>query len=317
MDRSQAFSAPTNSRGDASRRTRVVGDSRCALFQRVLLFGPNPARKFSPVLDVLLSLARVRSDGQLPNLRRHPLARLIDVTLPVQGVPAFSTSARLPPCGAMVHQPLRGGSRISTRTTWHGSCLVTKLRFVLKRSTTAEPKEGASTRMNWALSLALIAAAVIAYARLPFLHPVPLWLTPWSIVALLYSLDLLPYVRLSTATVILVVSGSAAFIGGSILGDAWSDASRRETPHPPLATGEPQAWPTSRGGCPCCHHYVRPAGCVLDASVSLVWRVRQALLSSQDVRFALGEGTAGLTIKYIYFAFAASSLCAFSRRTLP
>ena len=172
--------------------------------------------------------------------------------------------------------------------------------------------------MNWALSLALIAAAVIAYARLPFLHPAQLWLTPWSIVALLYSLDLLPYVRLSTATVILVVSGSAAFIGGTVLGGRLVGRLRAGDSSPAARDGDdPSLAYVAPGGCPCCRRYVRPAGCVLDASVSLVWILRQALLSSQDVRFALGEGTAALTIKYIYFAFAASSLCGFRRRTLP
>ena len=152
------------------------------------------------------------------------------------------------------------------------------------------------------LALGVVVAAAAASARFPPLHPSQLWLLPWAGALTLFALHLLPYQDLSGATIALIACSAAAFCGGALAGD-WAlrkaFARRSASPGPTAELSVAAALTVA----------ATAVGVVLFlAQIAASFGLRAALVTSADVRIALSTGTASLTIKYIYFAFAGAAL---------
>jgi oligosaccharide repeat unit polymerase len=150
--------------------------------------------------------------------------------------------------------------------------------------------------------LVLSATAAWAIVRLPPLHPAQLWSVPWAIAAGLFALQLLPYRELSLLTCALAAGATLAFVAGTVVGDRYVG---------PRASGAASVRAD--------YGLVAPAAIgalVLTALLLLafLWQtidrfgLHDALVSSADVRIAIGTGAAPVTIKYVYAAIAACAL---------
>lgn len=150
--------------------------------------------------------------------------------------------------------------------------------------------------------LVLSATAGWAIVRLPPLHPAQLWSLPWALAAGLFALELLPYRDLSVLTGALVAGATLAFVAGTLAGERY--VRRRLS-----GTGSVRA------------DYGVVAQAAIGALVltavlliAFLWQTIQqfglhdALVSSADVRIAIGEGATPVTIKYVYAAIAACAL---------
>jgi oligosaccharide repeat unit polymerase len=150
--------------------------------------------------------------------------------------------------------------------------------------------------------LVLSATAVWAIARLPPLHPAQLWSVPWALAAGLFALQLLPYRDLSVLTGALVGGATLAFVTGTLAGDRY-------------VRGRLAGTSTARAD------YGLIAGAAIGALVvtallliAFLWQTihrfgfHDALISSAEVRLAIGTGATPVTIKYVYAAIAACAL---------
>jgi hypothetical protein len=149
--------------------------------------------------------------------------------------------------------------------------------------------------MTGALTAALLlGAAAVSLWRFPPLHPAQLWTLPWAAAVTLYALHLLPYRELSWGTAALVIGATGAVVLASALGG------RRRT-------GTARVFPdVGRLGSAA---LVAAAGTGLLLGLFLAqaatqYGLRAALVSSPEVRLAIGEGAFALTIKYVYPALA-------------
>jgi oligosaccharide repeat unit polymerase len=157
----------------------------------------------------------------------------------------------------------------------------------------------------------LIAIAVWTIVRLPPLHPAQLWSVPWAGAAGLFALQLLPYRELPPLTCALIVGATLAFVAGAVVGD-------RHLRRPASSTTSERL------------DYVLLARAAAGALVltglvlvAFLWQtsrdfgLRDALLSSGDVRGAIGTGAASVTIKYVYAALAATALSSLAAAQAP
>jgi oligosaccharide repeat unit polymerase len=146
------------------------------------------------------------------------------------------------------------------------------------------------------------ATAVWASVRLPPLHPAQLWSVPWAVAAGLFALELLPYRSLSLLTSALAAGATLAFVVGTIVGDRYfrrrvSGVGRERVDYGLLARAAIGALVLT--------------GLLL---IAFLWQtiqrfgLRDALVSSSDVRVAIGAGATAVTIKYVYAALAACAL---------
>ena len=148
----------------------------------------------------------------------------------------------------------------------------------------------------------LVATAVWATVRLPPLHPAQLWAVPWAAAAGLFALQLLPYRELPPLAAALAAGATLAFVAGTVVGERH--LGRR-------------AWGTASGDL----GYSLVARAALGALIltalvliAFLWQtirrfgVHDALVSSVDVRVAIGNGATPVTIKFVYAAIAAISL---------
>lgn len=154
--------------------------------------------------------------------------------------------------------------------------------------------------MLLAVVVLFIVAAAAAWWRLPALHPAQLWLTVWSIVLAGFGLHLLPYSPLADTTLALIVLCSAAFVAAAYAAGRLTRVSPRPSPiaawHVEWAAAVLVAMALVG-----CALFVAQA--VRDAGL------RDALLTSSAVRQSVREGAYALTVKYVYFAFAAAAMC--------
>lgn len=160
--------------------------------------------------------------------------------------------------------------------------------------------------MAIAVAIALSTMACWSMVRLPAMHPAQLWTIPWALATGLFAARLLPYRSLDAGTALLIVGGAAAFVSGSVV------AGRVLTRHLGASGGLAGS---SRPPDP----HSLAAGLALAALVATLaafiaqiihaFGVRAALISSPEVRLAIGGGATPVTIKYVYFAFAAVALC--------
>jgi oligosaccharide repeat unit polymerase len=157
----------------------------------------------------------------------------------------------------------------------------------------------------------LSATAVWAVVRLPPLHPAQLWSVPWALAAGLFALQLLPYRELSVLTCALVAGATLTFVAATVVGDRYvrgrlSSAASVRADYELVALAAVGAL-------------------VLTALllIAFLWQTTQrfglhdALVSSVDVRVAIGEGAAPVTIKYVYAAIAACALSGVAAAQAP
>lgn len=156
------------------------------------------------------------------------------------------------------------------------------------------------------VAIALSVLACWSIARLPALHPAQLWTIPWALAASLFAARLLPYKSLDVITALLIVGGTAAFVSGSLVGER---ALARHLGPKGTLSASPES--------PASHSLAADLAfaaltLTLSAFIAQIIRgfgVRAALISSPEVRLAIGGGATPVTIKYVYFAFAAVALC--------
>ena len=151
----------------------------------------------------------------------------------------------------------------------------------------------------------LVAASALALWRLPPFHPAQLWCLPWTLAGVLYTAHLLPYRWVSGRTALLVIASTIAFVGCSLAGERlFSRLAGR------VHLEDEREY----------RHAIRLAAVTATALVAVLllafvaqvagdFGLRAALVSSQDVRGAIGEGAYSVTVKYLYFALAAIVLC--------
>jgi oligosaccharide repeat unit polymerase len=151
------------------------------------------------------------------------------------------------------------------------------------------------------LFLATGAALALALRRLPPLHPIVLWTAAWSIATGLYALHLLPYAETTWKLAAVATGGTAAFCLGAWLGDGVVSA-RVATP----ATGGSVV----PGAALLCAGLTTFLLLALLVQVSARFGVSAALISSAEVRRAIGDGFASVTIKFVYPGLATAALAA-------
>jgi hypothetical protein len=158
------------------------------------------------------------------------------------------------------------------------------------------------TGSELAMLFVLSGTAVWATVRLPPLHPAQLWSIPWAAAAGLFALQLLPYRNLPLLTGALVAGATLAFVAAAVVGDRCF--------HRGVSGAASEGF-----------DYGLVARAAIGALVltallliAFLWQtihrfgVHDALVSSVDVRAAIGKGETPVTIKFVYAAIAASAL---------
>ena len=151
-------------------------------------------------------------------------------------------------------------------------------------------------------TVALFAAAAgLAWWRLGLLHPAQLWLTAWTLALGLASLHLLPYAPVADKTLALVAASSLAFVGASCLGGRF-----RPAPGGPRIVGAREVeWAGAA------LLAVALLGCALFVAQAIRdVGLRDSVLTSQTLRQPVQDGAYAVTVKYLYFALAAATMCA-------
>lgn len=146
--------------------------------------------------------------------------------------------------------------------------------------------------------------------RLPALHPAQLWAVPWACAVLLYSLHLLPYRWVSGTTVLLAIGSALVFSAGALV------AERALGPRlPPRVAGDGEVERVRVAAARAVGYaavatsgatLVLLAGFIVQAAGK--FGLRATFITSADVRLAVGAGELALTVKYVYFALAATAL---------
>lgn len=153
------------------------------------------------------------------------------------------------------------------------------------------------------LALGLSSAAVLSLRRLGVLHPGSLWLIAWAAATGLLAMQGLPYRGLTATTAVVIAAWTTVFYGGTLI---VSRVLRlRSRPH--AETSDPNALRLAAALA------VALALAGLTAfliEVAGLHGLRAALVSDAAVRLDIGAGATPYTIKYIYVAFAASTLAA-------
>lgn len=167
-----------------------------------------------------------------------------------------------------------------------------------------------------AVVIAVVLAALACWliVRLPPLHPAQLWTIPWVLTTTLFALRLLPYTSMDFLTGTLIIGATAAFVLGSLAGE------RLLASH--FARMEQQT--SSRESSLRVSLAARLAIAALIftlmaflAQIIHEFGLRAALISSPEVRLAIGTGATPVTIKYVYFAFAAVTLATLAAAREP
>jgi hypothetical protein len=159
----------------------------------------------------------------------------------------------------------------------------------------------------WVTFGALAALSVSAFVWLRPLHPAQLWLIPWTAAVGLFALHLLPYRTLSAMTAALIVGSACAFAAGSLAGErlAAHAPKREEAIRTPLASVLVLTLATAL------------LFLAFLAQISARFGFEAALVSSVQVRTAVGDGSVQWTIKYVYFALAAIAVAATTAAVSP
>lgn len=158
------------------------------------------------------------------------------------------------------------------------------------------------------LAAALAAAAVFSVIRYPLLHPLQLWCVPWAIGTGLFALHLLPYRPLSASTALLIVGATAAYCVGALCAaqaaPRWRFGSR-----PRSVTASASSHTSVELAAALAFGLTMIGLALFLAQLAATFGLRDALVTAPEVRTALGQGAASLTIKYLYVAYAAAALC--------
>jgi len=165
------------------------------------------------------------------------------------------------------------------------------------------------------LAAALVGLAGWSMMRLAFMHPLQLWSVPWALATSLFAFHLLPYRPLSASTALLIGACTTAFAAGCTVAARWLD--RRRSDRVPVID-------SARGS----HDHVTVAALVSVVltgaglmlylvELSLSHGLRDTLVTSPQVRLALADGAAAVTIKYLYVAYASAALCGLAAARAP
>jgi oligosaccharide repeat unit polymerase len=156
-----------------------------------------------------------------------------------------------------------------------------------------------------ALALVFVVMATLALAILPPLHPAQIWTVVWALAVGAYSWRLLPYSPLSSLGQLLIGGSTLMFVGGTFLGghvvarvaraqtEGSADDSERR-----VHIAAMLALATNAFGL-----------CAFLLQAARSFGLRNALVSSPQVRHAVQTGAFNITIKYVYVAVAAAALC--------
>lgn len=156
------------------------------------------------------------------------------------------------------------------------------------------------------LAAALAATAVFSVVRYPLLHPLQLWCVPWTIGTVLFALHLLPYRPLSASTALLIVGATAAYCVGALCA-THAAPQRRFISRSRSATASTSSHVELAAALASGLTMIGLA--LFLGQLALTFGLRDALVTAPEVRTALGQGVASMTIKYLYIAYAAAALC--------
>lgn len=154
----------------------------------------------------------------------------------------------------------------------------------------------------------VVAAILVALScwtawRLPPLHPAQLWMFPWALATTLFAIRLLPYRPMNLSTALLILGVACMFLLGSLVGDKAIDGRLASGSRSPRHLPSPVPFAAA----------IALAALALTLAAFIVQLIRDfglraALISSGNVRLAIGAGATPVTIKYVYIAFAAVAL---------
>lgn len=159
------------------------------------------------------------------------------------------------------------------------------------------------------LAGALAASAVFAVIRYPLLHPLQLWCVPWTIGTGLFALHLLPYRPLSASTALLIVGATVAYCLGALCAAQAATQRRRLSSRSRSATESASSDRPLELAAAVAFGLTMIGLALFLAQLVVTFGLRDALVTAPEVRMAIGQGTASLTIKYLYIAYAAAALC--------
>lgn len=160
------------------------------------------------------------------------------------------------------------------------------------------------------LAVGLILALVVAFWRLPALHPIQLWLLVWSLSTALYALRLLPYIALSWTTIGLAGGASLAFVTTAAVSSRWrcNEPERGLSENLRLTISRAAIW-------------VLVVAVVWLAAyltqVVVTYGLGSISRTSVSARHGIQKGEFSITIKYIYLMFAAIALTAYNGALSP
>jgi len=149
------------------------------------------------------------------------------------------------------------------------------------------------------LAVAFTCAAGAALWWLTPLHPAQLWLLPWAAAADLLAIGLIPYAALSLRAAGLMLAGSAAFCIGALLCDAPTIGEHRRR-HDDIRVVRLAAGTALV--------LLGVAMVAFLVQIAVGYGPRAVIVTSPDVRHAIGTGQFAITIKYVYLAFIAATL---------
>lgn len=162
--------------------------------------------------------------------------------------------------------------------------------------------------MAIALAVLLACLAVVSVVRYPFLHPLQLWCVPWAASAGLFALHLLPYRPISVTTALLIAGATAAYAVGALCA-ANATWPRRVRDRTPLVRRAGAPWEPIEVAAALAFGLTFLGLAVYLVELTQTFGLRDTVVTAPEVRTALGQGTASLTIKYLYVAYAAAALC--------
>lgn len=177
--------------------------------------------------------------------------------------------------------------------------------------------------LSVAVAALLVALAASSLVRLPLFHPAQLWSIPWAVWTTLYAVHLLPYKPMRLATALLILGSTAAFVGGILLAERFGRGKR--LPSTKLWCDRPQWTLPKVGEVQAANGRARKAvtyAALIAALLALLlflafivqasqsFGLKDALISTPEVRLAIGTGAFAVTIKYLYFSFASVAIAA-------
>ncbi len=154
--------------------------------------------------------------------------------------------------------------------------------------------------MSWLVIISVV-VAVGGVRFLPSLHPAQVWSVVWGLCIVAFSLHLLPYAPLNTATILILAGSNVGFLAATLVGERVASAGWQRVPRPDRRTLEVAA------ALALALTIVGVMAFIVQAS--LAYGFGSVLRSSSVIRSAVGLGEFKTTQKYLVAASAAAALC--------